>query len=258
MRIFSSIQAELLKIKGTASIWLSGIVGAIVPLGLFLHFVIWPNDGIEELAPNTWQQFFLFGWEIFTAFLLSLCIVLLCTSIPQIEAKNNTWKQVFSSPQPIHNIFFSKFLIIQIMILFCFANFNILMLLAVVLLDFIHPGYEFFKNNVSWEMLIRLNVKTYISISALSAFQYYLSLRLSNFIFPVGIGIIFMIGAFVVTNFNWSYSDFYPYTYPLLSLDSVKDTSEPFLIFHEWLSIAYCIFFLLAGWITMKMQKEKG
>ncbi|AHM58808.1 hypothetical protein D770_02695 [Flammeovirgaceae bacterium 311] len=258
MKLIISIRAELLKIKGTASIWLSGIVGAIVPLGLFLHFVIWPNDGIKEIAPNAWQQFFILGWEVFTAFLLTLFIVLLCTSIPQIEVKNNTWKQVFSSPQPVHNIFLSKFVVIQVMILFCFASFNILMIFAVVLLDFIHPIYEFFKKDVNFDILFQLNVKTYISILALSAFQYYLSLRFANFIFPVGIGIILMIGAFVVTSFNWSYNDFYPYTYPILSFDSVKDASGAFIQTHELISIACSVFFLLAGWITMKMQKVKA
>lgn len=258
MKIFTSIQSELLKIKGTSSIWLSGIVAAIIPLGLFLHFVIWPNDGIQELAPNSFQQFFIMGWEVFTAFLLTVYIVLLCTSIPQIEEKNNTWKQVFSSPQTIHNIFFSKFLIIQIMILFCFTIFNILMIFAVVLLDFIHPIYEFFDNDTNLSILLNLNIKTYVSILAISSFQYYLSLRFSNFIFPVGIGIFLMIGAFVLTSFGWIYSEFYPYTYPVLSFNSVKDGSRTIIDNHEGLSIAYLIFFLLLGLISMKMQKERG
>ena len=50
-----------------------------------------------------------------------LFIILVCTLLPQIEYKNNTWKQVLTSPQTKWNIFLAKFINLQLFILLFIA-----------------------------------------------------------------------------------------------------------------------------------------
>ncbi len=257
MTFIVSTQAEVLKTKRTASFWLSIIGAALIPTLFFLNLTIESNNAFKSFAADPWKKMFFSAWQIL-AVLLPMYIILISTLIPQIEFKNNTWKQVFASPQTVSSIFFSKFLTIHIMILFCFILFNLLMILSGVLIDFVTPKFTFLERNIDWKTLLRLNVKTYISILGISAFQYWMSLRFKNFVAPVGIGLALVIGAVVSLNLNWPHIYKYPYTYPLLSYDSMKKTSGPFLENHEWNSIGYFAFFMLVGFLDMKLRKEKG
>lgn len=54
---------------------------------------------------------------------LPLFVILLCTLLPQIEYRNNTWKQVFDSSQTKEAVFLARFLNInRLILLFLFAN----------------------------------------------------------------------------------------------------------------------------------------
>src|SRR5690606_37759052 len=92
---------------------------------------------------NPWDLHFVQGYQAFSAFLLPMFVILICSLIPQIEFKNNTWKQVFASPQSTGNVFFSKFASILMMIVFLFIMFNVLMVLAGVISNLIYPKYTF-------------------------------------------------------------------------------------------------------------------
>jgi len=258
MNFIISTQSELLKTKRTASFWLSLAGAALIPTIVFLHLTLDPGDAVKTFAADPWKRIFFSAWQILAALLLPMYMILICTLIPQIEFKNNTWKQVFASPQTVSNIFFSKFLTIHLMILFCFILFNVLLILSGVLINLISPEFTFLQRSLDWETIMRLNVKTYISILGISAIQYWLSLRFKNFVAPVGVGLVLIIGGVVAMNLNWVHIYKYPYIYPFLSYDSMKKTSGPFLENHEWNSIGYFVFFMLVGFLDMKLRKEKG
>ncbi len=139
MSFIISTQAELLKTKRTASFWLSIIGAAIIPTILFLNLTIDPGDAVKSLATDPWKKMFLTAWQILAALLLPMYIILIAALIPQIEIKNNTWKQVFASPQTVSAIFFSKFLTIHIMIFSCFILFNVLMIISGLLVNLVNP-----------------------------------------------------------------------------------------------------------------------
>ncbi|HKZ67721.1 MAG TPA: ABC transporter permease, partial [Chitinophagaceae bacterium] len=117
MSFIISTKAELIKTKRSASFWLSLIGSAVIPLIFFLVYVLEPKNA-SRFQVKPWELHFTQGWQAFAAFLLPMFVILICSLIPQIEFKNNTWKQVFASPQSVGNIFFSKYLSIIIMILF--------------------------------------------------------------------------------------------------------------------------------------------
>jgi lantibiotic transport system permease protein len=257
MSFILSTQAEILKTKRTASFWLSIIGAAFIPTILFIALFTDP-DAAKNLAKDPWTRYFNMGWQILSVFLLPVYIILVSTLITQIEFKNNTWKQVFASPQSLGNIFFSKFLTIHLMILFCFFLFNVFMIVAAVTGNLFNPKYTFLDHSIDWEMLLRLNLKIYISILGISAIQYWLSLRFKNFVAPVGIGMALVIGGIIALNFHWGHIYKYPYSFPILTYDFTQKTGRPLLENHEWNSIGYFVFFILLGFFDMKMRKEKG
>ena len=259
MSLLLSVRAEILKTKRSASFWLTLIGAAFIPTILLLVYIFNSRELLEELRGNPWNSHFGFGWHALSSFLYPMYVILICTLIPQIEYKNNAWKQVFASPQSEGNIFFSKFISIHMMILFLYVMFNLFMILAGVTANLINSRYTFLDNPIDWEALLRLNFKTYISVLGISAIQYWLSWRFKNFIAPVGIGLALLIGAIISLGINWPHVYKIPFAHPALTLKYMSMPGDrPLLENHELNSLGYFVFFLLLGMADVKWRKEKG
>ncbi|MEP7372387.1 MAG: ABC transporter permease [Chitinophagaceae bacterium] len=253
MNLTISIRAEIIKTKRSASFWLSILGAAVIPIIFFLAYIVKP----EKTYSQTWDIHFLQGWQVFNAFLLPMFVILICSLIPQIEYKNNAWKQVFASPQTIGNIFFSKFLTILIMILFLFLVFNILMILSAIIPNFFFSKFTFLGKSIDWAQLFRINLKTFISLLAIISFQYWLSLRFRNFIVPIGIGLGLLVTALILYQFHWEHIYKVPYAFPVLTMEGIRETDFK-LQNHEWNAIGYFIFFTLLAFLDMRYRKERG
>jgi hypothetical protein len=257
MSILISTQAELLKTKRTASFWFSVVGAAFIPTILLIALVT-DDHAVKNLAADPWGKFFGMGWQILSVFLLPLYIILVTTLITQIEFRNNTWKQVFSSPQTLGNIYFSKFLTIHLIIIFCFVLFNLLMFLVALLSTLFNPQFTFLERPVDWQLLVKLNGRIYLSILGISAIQYWLSLRFKNFIVPVGIGLALLISSTVALNLHWKHIAKHPYASPGMTYDAVQKPGGLLLENHEWNALGYFAVFIVIGLVDMRMRKEKG
>lgn len=253
-----SAQAELLKTKRSASFWLSILAAAMIPVLFFLAYYFKPDGVIKQLQSDPWKVHFTWAWEALSFFVFPMYIILICTLIPQIEFKNNTWKQVFASPQTVANIFFSKFFTIHLMIFFFYLLFNLFMILAGVSVNLLNDRFNFLQHSIDWQKMMYLSLKTYISILGISAIQYWLSLRFKNFIAPVGIGLALLIIALIARRVGWEHIYKLPFAHPLLTLESFRAPNRPFIENHEWNSIIYFIAFALLGFFDLKFRKEKG
>ena len=131
---------------------------------------------------------------------------------------------MYASPQTIADIFFSKLIIIHCMILFCFLLFNIFLLGSGILANLLNKDYSFFSNPVDWEMLLRTNFKSYISILGISTIQYWLSLRFRNFVASIGIGLALLITTLIIMDWEQIYK--VPYAFLLLAFVDTKYKKE--------------------------------
>jgi len=251
-------QAEVLKTKRTASVWLTVLGAGFIPALFCTGYLLKPEGAISQLKQAPWNVHFFWAWQALSTFLFPMYIILICSLIPQIEYKNNTWKQVFAAPQSVGTIFFSKFLTIHFMILFFFLLFNGFMLSVGVIVNLINSKFTFLHHSFSWRALLKLNAKTYISIFGISAIQYVLSLRFKNFIAPIGIGLALLIGSIIAMQLGWEHRFKLPYVHPSLTLQYLKLKHRSVLENHEWNAIGFALTFLLIGFLDMKLRKEKG
>ena len=258
MSFIISTQAELLKTKRTSSFWLPITGAAFIPLMLFISFFAGDDASKAAVLKDPWTKYLSMGWELFCVLLLPMYIILVSTLITHLEYRNNGWKQVFASPQSLGNIFFSKFLTVHVIIIFCFLLFNFFMILAAVLANVFNPKFTFLSSNINWQTLLQLNLKTYIAALGIIAVQYWVSLRFKNFIVPLGIGVALVIIAIVAMAAQVVHIYKYPYSFPILTYDFMQKKNRPFLENHELNSIGYFIFFTLIGFLDMKLRKEKG
>jgi lantibiotic transport system permease protein len=256
MNLLISIRSELLKTKRSAAFWLSIFGALFIPVIFFLMYYFKPAVFIAQLQQDPWLAHFLKGWQSLSTFLLPMFIILVCSLVPQIEYKNNAWKQVFASPQSLANIFFSKFITIHLMILFCFLLFNIFMIVSAVTVNIFNHDYPFFNHTLNWKGLLKFSFKTYISILGISAIQYWLSLRFKNFIVPIAIGLALLITAMIII--QWEHIATIPYAHPLLTFLSILKKHRPLLENHELNSIGYFLVFTFLAFLDMKYRKERG
>jgi lantibiotic transport system permease protein len=258
MSFVISTRAELIKTKRSASFWVCVLGSGFIPLIFLLTYTLAPSKNYPRLQAFPWGIHFGQGWQAFSSFLLPMFVILICSLIPQIEYKNNAWKQVFASPQSLGNIFFSKFFTIHLMILFLFLLFTVFMIGSAVVSNLIISKYVFLKTPLDWVTLWKLNYQTYLSILGMSAIQYWLSLRFKNFIASIGIGLAFLITSLIAVPF-WKHVDTLPYAYPILTM---KAFASPLggrsLPHHEIYSILYFAGFILLAFLDMKYKKERG
>ncbi len=225
MSFFISSRAELIKTKRSATVWVVVLGSGFIPLIFLLMYTLSPEKNYPRMQILPWEQHFGMGWQALASFLLPMFVILICSLIPQIEYRNNGWKQAFSSPQSIGNIFFSKFLTIHIMILLLFVLFNIFLIGSAVIANWINPHYAFLKSPINWSALFKLDLKTYLSVLGMSAIQYWLSLRFRNFIAAIGIGLALLITSLIAIPF-WENVDKLPYAYPLLTMKNFAGGSK--------------------------------
>jgi hypothetical protein len=207
-------KVEFLKSKRTAAFWLTVIGAGFIPVINFIRLVARPDVFTVRMKTNPWEIIIRDNWQVSTAFLWPIYVILVTSMLVQIEYKNNTWKQVYTSPRSTADIFFSKFLVTNTLIILCFLAFNISIILLSYLNGLIDKRYMFSSHAVPWAMLWALMWKIYVSVLSVTAIQYWLSLRIRNFIVPVGIGLAMLISAFILN--SWDQLYLHPYIYPAI------------------------------------------
>jgi hypothetical protein len=260
MNIILSTQTEILKTKRSAAFWLSIIAALFLPTLFSIGYSVESESIIKQISKkgNAWNFHLENAWQVANAFLVPMFIILICSLIPQIEYKNNTWKQVYASPQPLANVFFSKFISIHMLIFFFFVLFNLFLISFAIIINLFNSKFQFLDHSIDWQILGRLCLKTYVSILGISAIQYWLSFRIKNFIAPVGIGLALIITSIILSEFGWKHIYKFPFAHPILTLRFLDEPNRPLLENHELNSIGYCVFFLFLGYLDLKFRKERG
>ena len=249
----TALRSEILKSKRTSSWYLTILGSAVLPVIFMLDACA---DGLNtENLKDPLNAIINEGFKGINLLILPMYIILICTLLPQIEYRNNTWKQVFTSPHTLAEIFLSKFLHVQLMIILFLILFNLSVAASATGIYFIKPSIGMFNHSMDWSKLISFNVKTYLSIVAVSAIQFLIGLRFKSFIAPIAIGfVLWVIGGILVFEVRSSLANGFPFSYPTMIMFPTFISLVPTLL---WNSVGYALFFVLAGYVAFKNRKVK-
>lgn len=207
-----SLQSEWIKTKRSTAFWLCVVGGFFIPLLFMIGFFV-KGVTINKFGPPMWYVLHNQLWETMVNFLLPMGIILAASLIAQLEYKNNTWKQVFTTPQTLATVFFAKLSAILLMTVQFFLFFNIGFILTAVLPTLFIDGSLPNESLPVWD-LVKANGKIFITTLPIIGIQYLISLRFKNFMVSIGIGLLGLIGSLILVNF-WKYAYVLPYTYTL-------------------------------------------
>jgi hypothetical protein len=256
-----SLRTELIKTKRSAAMWICILGAGFIPAIFTLVLCLNPKEFLRDpkFIASPWQSIFGAAWQAFSAFLLPLFVIIVCSMIVQIEYKNNTWKQVFASPQSIGNIFFSKYSTILLMILFLFVMFNLFLMGGAVLASLIQKEYTFLSSSLEIDQILKMNLKSFVSLLGIISIQYWLSLRIKNFIVPIAIGLCLLITAMIIQQ-RWEHIYKVPYAYSFLTFLTMGKTLRggPLFQNHELNSMCWFVAVTMLAFFDMRFRKEKG
>ncbi len=249
MNFINSLHSEWLKTKKTIASTLTLIGGFFIPLIFLLGFLM-RRESINDYSVDIWETHIIKLWENMGPLLLPLSIILISSLISQLEYRNNTWKQLHTTPQTYTTIFFAKFSVIMLMIIKLFIFFIIGTFVSAIIPSLLiteHLPNQTFPIT----FFIKENIKVFVACLPIIALQYFISLQFKNFIVPIGIGILGLLGSLM--GMSWKYIYFSPYSSASLVTLKLNKDSNVYV-----LAIFYFLVISLIGYISYIRRKDKS
>jgi hypothetical protein len=254
MKFINALQSEMLKSKRTASFYFTLSLAAIIPAILLLNFLTGGGD-LAAISNDPLNSAFQLGTERTGIVFFPMFVILVCTLLPQIEYRNNTWKQVFAAPQTKGNVFLAKFIVINLFIvLFLVANLLFLSLVFVVM-HFSIPSLNLLNQPLDIVALLVRTANSYVTMLSLCTFQFWLGMRYRNFIIPTGIGFALWITAMMMVlmpEFESGFVKYFPYSLPTLPHVS---KFQPEMNQIALTALGYAMLFLLLGFLDFRKRR---
>lgn len=252
MKLLTALRSEILKTKRTASFYFTLALAAPIP-AIFLLNIFTGGGDLKAISKDPLNTIYELGAERTGLVFFPWFVILVCTILPQIEYRNNTWKQVLASPQAKSNVFLAKFININLLvILFIVANF-IFMSLTAVITHFSEPSLKLFDHSLDVTRLLVRTGNMYIMMLAICAFQFWLGLRFRNFIIPIALGFtLWIAGMMMAYQLNGPIVDFFPYSFQIYPFE---EKFQPKMTQAFWTSIGITLLFLLLGFLDFRKRR---
>jgi lantibiotic transport system permease protein len=206
--LLRAVQAELMKSKRTLGVWLC----LLAPLMLaFLELVIGYQYGERFYKPgmNSWDRLFEHVTMMWALLLLPLFVTLQMGLLGAMEHNNHTLKQLYALPVPRWVYYVAKALVGYGLIGLSEIILVILTVLVGFIFQVIAPELNF-DGAIPWEMMIKATLVCYLAAGLVTAFQFWVSMHWSSFVFSMGVGIVGTICGVLVMSSKWA--EYYPWS----------------------------------------------
>jgi len=255
LSLVNSFKSEWLKKKRSPASWLVLIGGLLVPvIVLFSRLTDFSTLGASNASDKLWEFIYTRCWQFMGIFLLPMGVILAASLITQIEFRNNTWKQLHTTPQSLTTIFIAKFAVIVIMMLQFFILFNIGIFLCGAL-PTVFIGVHYPKEPFPWFSFMKGNGRFFIDCLPIIALQYLVSLQWKNFLVPLGFGLGLDIASMIAL--SWKHGYLLPYNYCALEFLGNRARVNPNASVQEW-ALGYFVIMISVAYILYISKKEKG
>ncbi|KAA2242994.1 hypothetical protein F0L74_10765 [Chitinophaga agrisoli] len=251
-----SFQSEWLKQRHSAASWIIAGGSLLIPV-LFLGVRLYHAADLPAIhtAPRFWEQLYNQTWQIMGAMLMPLGVIVVTSLVTQLEFRNNTWKQLYTTPQGLTTIFFAKMAVILVMVLQCFVIFNIGFYITGVMPALLVKGVPYPAEPLPFLRMLMGNGKFFIACLPIVALQYLLSLQCRNVLLPIGIGIALHITSMLAL--RWEYGYILPYIYGSLSfLEQGLKHNYPMNI--QLLALGHFVLLVAVSFVLFIRKKDKG
>ena len=252
----NSIQSEWLKKRHTAAAWIIFTCAFFMPFFvLIIRLTSYDNTYKEVVNIHIWGMIHYRNWVAMGMFLLPLTLILSTSLIANVEYKNNTWKQIHTTPQSFSTIFFAKLTIIIGMVLQLFLLFNLGIYLSAIIPSIVFKGIPLPLQPFPFVSYFKSSVCFFIDCLPVLALQYLLSLRFKNPLVSIGIGFALLVVSLLAL--NWKYGYIVPYIYLPLNFEENQNYVDQSVNRHLCAS-GYFLLITGLNYFLYLFKKEKG
>ena len=226
--------------------WSALIAPAFAVLINFLIYYSRPElFGSHEISPallftsnslNTW-----------CLLMMPLFVTLITFYVNYTEHKANGWKYIYSLPLPKISVFSAKFFVSVVIVFFSMALYYILNYAAIKILSVMYPDIPFRSFNDSITLLIAFS-NVFIASLGILSIQFFVSLVVNNFVFPIGFGVILTFANAMLL--RWEHIIYFPYSYPFFSISALRTSNVVFLSETVVYSLIAAAFVFTAGYFV--------
>jgi hypothetical protein len=259
MHLLRIFQSEWLKRRRSLASWLVIIGGLFTPVIIFtIRMIYHERLKLPEMfqSPDFWQASWSQAWESMALFMLPMGIIMATGLMTQLEYKNNTWKQLHTTPQRMATIFCMKLLIILIMLAQVFVVFNAGLYFFGILPSLFLSSVSYPASTLPWTMLLQWNLNFFLDCLPLVGLQYALGLHFKNFLVPFGIG--FLLWVVSMSGLTWEYNYILPYSYTMLDYLVLAGRKVHIGTDIHVVSLVYFAIFIVGGYAVYVWKNEKG
>jgi hypothetical protein len=254
MSFIYSFSSEWLKKKRTAASLLAVAGSFLIPLIVHVARI---DDGAALVAaanrrPRLWEELYTRNWQLMGLLLLPMGVVLATSLFAQLEFRNNTWKQVCTTPQSLTTIFGAKLAVLLVMLVEFFVLFTLGIWLTGALPGVLFREAAYPVEAFPWKAVFNGSARFFLDILPVLALQFLLSLRFRNFLIPLGAGLGLYVASMIAV--HWRYGYWVPYTY---SAYNFMGRAAEKRHTHYW-AAGYSLVFLGLAYILYLTRKEKG
>lgn len=250
-----AFKAEWLKLRNSGMFLLVLIMAAFIP-GIFtIAGLVVSESGIASgSAENAWKSFVANCFTGFGVFFYPIFLTLVVIRLTQMEHRGGGWKLIEVQPISKLSLYLGKFSISVTVALMCIVALILFSLLGGTIIMLAKPGSGFSKFSVPWGFISGFGLRLLIAGLGVLGIQYLFSVVISGFIWPFAIGLVGTITGTIFFGFRKAL--WWPYIAPGLTVTNPEGSSAGnFLMYYEWLSIAWM---LIALWLGYQWYQRKN
>lgn len=249
-----AFKAEWLKLRNAGMFWLVLIMAAFIPLIFTLVGLLQTESDFTFVAnENSWKRLVVSCFQGFGIFFYPIFLTLVVIRLTQMEHRGGGWKLIEVQPISKLSLYLGKFSIAVVVAFLCIVALILFSLLGgtIVMLAKNSPGFT--KNSIPFEFIGGLGVRLLIAGLGILGIQYLFSVVISGFVWPFAIGLVGTITGTIFFGFRKAL--WWPYIAPGLTISNPEGSSAGnFLMYYEWLSIAWM---LIALWLGYQWYQRK-
>lgn len=254
-----SVQSEWLKRRRSLTGWLVLAAGLFTPVIIFLFRIAQPA-GMPVVYRSTtfWESLWTQTWESVAVMLLPMFVIVATGLVLNLETRNNAWKQLHASPQPLWIIFLAKLVVLLIILAQFFVVLNLGIYLCGVVPALLIDRIPTPESPIPFGLFWTRNLHYFAESLPIVALQFALGLRFRNVMVPIGAGMGLWLLA--VGTLSWKFNYLFLFSHP--AIDYFKTTAGrvgrglPAEI--HLIALAAFVALLVAGYVGYRNQTERG
>jgi len=253
-----AFKAEWLKLRNSGMFWLIVIIAAFIPALFTIAGLVVSESGIGSGGgQNAWKGFVGNCFTGFGIFFYPIFLSLVVIRLTQMEHRGGGWKLIEVQPISKLSLYLGKFSIAIVVASMCIVALILYSLLGGTIIMLAKPASAFSKFSIPWGFISGFGLRLLIAGLGVLGIQYLFSVVISGFIWPFAIGLVGTITGTILFGFRKAL--WWPYIAPGLTVTNPEGSSAGnFLMYYEWLSVAWMLVALWLGyqWYLRKNLKR--